>query len=229
MKRTIELSKQENDLCYNTKIMSQEKLKVLLVEDEEDAVSSITKFLERKEFRVTSTGSGQEAVEIAKSSYHDIVLLDLSLKDITGIEVLEEIRKFNPTLKIIMVTGSILMTEDRQRVSALGVHRFITKPSTAEELLDGIYETLNSDDYLTLSEFPVWQYEPGRGISSRHELKCILGSLNMQCANFLSDIDNGRMDSLDDGKKFIRVVEEVKEIHGKIKKACEAVNKEIIP
>lgn len=209
--------------------MQKQKLKILFVEDDIDAVKYATNSLVRNNFEVVSTGSGRKAIEYIKQSTFDIVLLDLSLEDITGIEVLDLIRSFNKSLKIVIVTGSILKWEEREKICALGVHKFLGKPSNTDKMLEAIKFALNAQECIPLSELPEWQFEPGHGLMSRHELKGILGSLNMQCANFLSDIELGRISSMEEHKKFTIILEEIKDIHGKIKKACEAINKEIAP
>ena len=219
------IDKNCNGLCYNTTTMAKKNLKILLVEDEDDAVESITRFLVRREFEVLSTPSGKKAIEIIKDKSIDLVLLDLSLEDITGIEALEQIREFNKSLKIVVVTGSILQAEDREKVYRLGIHQFLAKPSNSENLLDAINGAVGQDEYLPLSEFPVWQYEPARVLDSRHALKGLLGALNLQCVDILSDIESK---NIDDSEKYQVLLEQLKDVHERIKKACKIINDEIV-
>ena len=79
---------------------------------------------------------------------------------------------------------------------------------------------------MSLSEFPTWQYEPGRVLDSRHALKGLLGGLNIQCSDFLSDIESKR---IDDSEKYKLILDQLKDVHEKIKKACKTINDEVVP
>jgi|GEM_PF-4546309 len=111
--------------------------KVLVVEDEEDIRSGLVELL-KKSYSVHEAASGAEAVEKAVDlfPYLDagIVLLDIKLPDLSGLEVLKKIKEHDPALSVIMVTA---MKDTKLAVEAMdkGASDYITKPFDPEELL----------------------------------------------------------------------------------------------
>jgi len=213
--------------------MTQKKnIKLLLAEDEVDAAESITKLLIRNGFDVVGTRSGRQAVELVRSEDFDLILLDIFLEEMTGLRALEEIRIFNNKVKVVIVTGSALMAEDREKVCLLGVHEFVSKPCNFEQLLQAIDSGLKNEEHLPLSEFPQfqipqWHFQPQEKVNQRHELKGILGALNMQCSNFLLEMDLTKGKDLGNIQREEHILGQLKDIHLKIKKACQVIHEEI--
>ena len=104
-----------------------EKTKILIVDDD----STVSKFLETalglKGYAVTVVSSGQEALKWTDRGIFKIILLDLGLKDMSGMQVLEQIKKLSPAIPVIMVTGCHEEAEAR-RALELGAFDYITKP-----------------------------------------------------------------------------------------------------
>lgn len=82
-----------------------DKIKVLMVDDEEQFRSTTSKILNRKGFATTLAGNGKEALEILKKSSQDVVVLDVKMPGMDGHQTLAEIRKIDPKLPVIMLTG----------------------------------------------------------------------------------------------------------------------------
>ncbi len=109
------------------------KMTVLVIEDEKSIGNFITTVLEHNEYTVIRATTGNEAVSLVSSHLPDVVLLDLGLPDIDGLDVLKMIRNF-AGLPIIVVSAR---GEETEKVKALdlGADDYITKPFGTNELL----------------------------------------------------------------------------------------------
>ena len=79
--------------------------KVLVVDDEEPVRDLLNDLLKREDCKVTVCASGEEGLELIKKDVFDVVLLDIKLPGISGLEVLKNIRDTNKGLPVIMITG----------------------------------------------------------------------------------------------------------------------------
>ena len=107
--------------------------KLLIVDDESDIREFARNFFKKRHIDVFVSSGGLHALEIIAKEHPNLVLLDVRMEEMTGIAVLREIRKTNPSLKVIMVSG----VEDEDIVNeakALGVIGYIHKPFILEEL-----------------------------------------------------------------------------------------------
>ena len=106
--------------------------KVLVVDDEKLIVKGIRFSLEQDGMEVDCAYDGEEAVEKAKDKKYDIILLDLMLPKMDGLEVCQQIREFS-NVPIVMLTAK---GEDMDKILGLeyGADDYITKPFSMEEL-----------------------------------------------------------------------------------------------
>ncbi len=104
--------------------------KILIVDDEEDVCCLLTQLLEHKGYKVYIANVCKDAVPIIKRENPEIMLLDRRLPDGDGIDLLEDIRKFNPELKVIMASAYDLDDADKKRIKALNVLEYLHKPIT---------------------------------------------------------------------------------------------------
>lgn len=109
------------------------KLQILVVEDDAPVRNLITTTLKAHDYRFITAGTGEGAVMEAASHNPDIVLLDLGLPDIDGVEVIQRIRSWS-NVPIIVISAR---SEDSDKISALdaGADDYLTKPFSVEELL----------------------------------------------------------------------------------------------
>lgn len=109
------------------------KLSILVVEDDASIKNLITTTLKAHDYRYLTAGNGETAILEASSHNPDIVLLDLGLPDIEGIEVIEKIRSWS-NMPIIVISAR---SEDTDKIDALdaGADDYLTKPFSVEELL----------------------------------------------------------------------------------------------
>jgi two-component system alkaline phosphatase synthesis response regulator PhoP len=107
--------------------------RVLIVDDEPRITEVLRVYLERDGFQVASAASGKQAVERAADYKPDIIILDLNLPDIDGLEVCRTIRKTS-NIPIIMLTGR---GEEIDRIVGLeiGADDYVTKPFSAREVV----------------------------------------------------------------------------------------------
>lgn len=116
------------------------KGKVLVVEDEKSISNFINAILQANNYDVVLAKTGQEACSLITSCCPDIVILDLGLPDMDGVEVLKAVRKWS-ILPVIVVSARV---NERDKVEALdlGADDYITKPFGTAELLARIRTTL---------------------------------------------------------------------------------------
>ncbi|MBE5884721.1 MAG: response regulator [Lachnospiraceae bacterium] len=109
------------------------KIKVLLIEDDKSISTFVATALDSNGHKVTTAASGKEGISLAASFCPDIILLDLGLPDIDGIEVLRQIRSWNNVPVIIISARS----KEQDKVTALdmGADDYITKPFGISELM----------------------------------------------------------------------------------------------
>jgi DNA-binding response OmpR family regulator len=106
---------------------------VLIVEDERKLRELLRGYLERGGFAVYSTGSGGEAIEVARSRPLDLVVLDLGLPDVPGDEVMREVRLTRDVPILVLTARS--SEDDRIHGLELGADDYLTKPFSPRELV----------------------------------------------------------------------------------------------
>ena len=109
------------------------KYKILIVEDDAPVRNLITKTLKAHDYRYITARNGNEAILEASSGNPDIILLDLGLPDIDGVEIIKTIRTWSDVPIIVISARS----EDTDKIEALdnGADDYLTKPFSIEELL----------------------------------------------------------------------------------------------
>jgi two-component system nitrogen regulation response regulator NtrX len=115
---------------------------VLIVDDEPSIVQSLNGILSDEGFEVLSADGGRKALEIIRETIPDIVLLDIWMPDLDGIETLKGIRELYPSLQVIMISGHGTI-ETAVKATKLGAYDFIEKPLSLEKVLLTIQNALN--------------------------------------------------------------------------------------
>ena len=109
-------------------------MRILLIEDDPTTARSIELMLNHANFNVYLTDMGEEGVDLAKLYDYDLILLDLDLPDMNGMEVLRQIRLSRVDTPILILTGSD-DTEIKLRGFGFGADDYMTKPFHREELV----------------------------------------------------------------------------------------------
>ena len=123
------------------------EMKILVVEDDRSVSNLITTTLKINHYTYIATSTGNEAISLCASHHPDLILLDLGLPDIDGIEVIRTVRSWSEALIIIISARG----EDSDKITALdsGADDYLTKPFSIEELLARIRAAQRRMKYLS--------------------------------------------------------------------------------
>lgn len=108
-------------------------MNVLLVDDDKRFRTMMSKELPRMGFTAEQAGNAKEALAMFKEKSFDVVLLDLKMPDMSGIEVLKEMKQIDPLTEVIMLTGHASMETAIDAIK-LGAHDYLTKPCRLSEI-----------------------------------------------------------------------------------------------
>lgn len=122
------------------------KVLILVVEDDNAVRNLITTTLKTKDYKYHTATTGQQAILEAVSNKPDVVLLDLGLPDMDGIEIIKQIRSWS-NMPIIVISAR---NEDKDKIDALdaGADDYLTKPFSVEELLARLRVTIRRLSYI---------------------------------------------------------------------------------
>ncbi|MGB7473889.1 response regulator transcription factor [Trichococcus sp.] len=138
----------------------QNKLTILLIEDEQHITDFLTAILLSNDYTVLKAASGKEGMALMTSYNPDLILLDLGLPDIDGMEVLKKIRTFSAVpVMVVSARGN-----EREKVEALdcGADDYVTKPFSTSELLARIRTSLrHSLHQVNTSALPAGSFSVG--------------------------------------------------------------------
>ena len=109
-------------------------MRILVVEDEKKVASFIKQGLEEEGYAVDWAADGQEGLTLALDGVHDLIVLDLNLPKIDGLEVLQELRKAKIKAPVLLLTIRA-MIEDKVLGLDAGADDYLTKPFSFQELL----------------------------------------------------------------------------------------------
>ncbi len=115
-------------------------VKILVIEDEKNILSFITSVLSSSHYQVIPASTGAQGLSLASSQCPDLILLDLGLPDIDGMEIIEKIREWS-SLPILVISARAL-EEDKVQALDAGADDYITKPFGNSELLARIRTAL---------------------------------------------------------------------------------------
>ncbi|MDR2551138.1 MAG: response regulator [Desulfobulbus sp.] len=117
-------------------------LRVLIVDDEDDFRETIVKRLNARKIQSEGAASGVKALEVLKDKDFDVIVLDVKMPDMDGIETLRHIKKLKPETEVIMLTGHASV-EFGLKGMQLGAFDYVMKPAPLNELLDTIGQAYN--------------------------------------------------------------------------------------
>lgn len=109
-------------------------MRILLVDDDTELLDQMAKFLERREFTVEAASSGAKALEKIKEGSYDIVITDLKMPKVSGMEVLREVKRVSPNTFVMILTGYGTI-ENAVEAMRVGAYDYLTKPFKTQDLL----------------------------------------------------------------------------------------------
>jgi DNA-binding response OmpR family regulator len=118
--------------------------KLLLVDDEVGYLDVLAKRLTHRGFEVTTASSGAEAIRALRNWEFDLAVVDLKMEDMDGIEVLKVLKKMDPALQVIILTGHGSERAARDGI-AHGAFDYLIKPIGLDPLIARISAALSSD------------------------------------------------------------------------------------
>jgi len=110
-----------------------EALRVLIVDDEKELVTALEERLRLRGFHAHGVTTGTEALEHLRHSPCDVVLLDVKMPGLGGLEIIERIRSGSPAPQVVLLTGRT-SEEEADRGLRLGAFEYLTKPVKIEDL-----------------------------------------------------------------------------------------------
>jgi DNA-binding NtrC family response regulator len=113
------------------------KPRVLIVDDEERFRTTMCKLLTVRGLTATTAGSGTEALEKLKENAYDVAILDVRMPEMTGVQVLSEIRKLDSEVEVIIMTG-YASVDTAKEIIKLGAYDYMLKPYEIDELMEKI-------------------------------------------------------------------------------------------
>ncbi|MCE5333919.1 MAG: response regulator [Desulfobacteraceae bacterium] len=111
-----------------------EGIKVLIVDDEVEFLETLVKRLKKRKLVVSGLNGGEAALEYLAENPSDIVVLDVKMPGMSGLDTLREIKKKYPSLEVIMLTGHANMEVAIEGMD-LGAFDYLMKPIDIDELL----------------------------------------------------------------------------------------------
>lgn len=141
LQRKIELDFEQASPAVSSE---QEKKKILIIEDEKDMRENLNDLL-KETYVVAQAANGEKALAALLKNKYDLVLLDIRLPDIYGIELLKRIKKMNPEISVVMLTA---LKDVETALAAMkgGAYDYVTKPFFQADLVATIERTLKNCD-----------------------------------------------------------------------------------
>ncbi len=110
------------------------KIQVLLVDDEEDYVKAMAERMDMRDLESHVALNGEEALEFLENNNPDVIVLDLRMPGMQGMEVLERVRKEHPHIQVIILTGHGGEREEKE-ARRLGAFEYLQKPADTSDLV----------------------------------------------------------------------------------------------
>jgi DNA-binding NtrC family response regulator len=110
------------------------KPRIMLIDDEERFRTNLQKMLGAQGLTVKGAASGAEALEELKLAPYDVIVLDIRMPGMDGLATLKEIKKINPEVEVIILSGHASM-DAAMEINRLGGYDYLMKPCPLEEML----------------------------------------------------------------------------------------------
>lgn len=119
-----------------------EDFRVLIVDDEEDFRDTLMKRLQKRNLDVSGAENGEKALEMVDKFLYDVIILDVKMPGIDGIETLREIKKRKPLIEVILLTGHASVESGIEGMK-LGAFDYVMKPADFDKLVDKMHQAYN--------------------------------------------------------------------------------------
>ena len=198
--------------------MNKKAPKILFIEDEPDPCWYFQRYFGRRGVRVTTTGSGREALSIMETSRFDLIFLDLSLEDMDGVDVLKELREKDKETRVIVLTGRRTHSEEEEKawqeeIQSLGITAYLEKPKMPPELEPYIFEFLGMEPSESILEDTAVKEIPEEVSidDAVHKLRGLAGRIEESCDCFKMDREDGLHKGRDKDQIFDETLDEIRQ------------------
>jgi len=116
--------------------------RILLVDDEQEFAQNMATILQTNGYIVQTADSAQSAIEYLKNERFDLVITDINMPGMDGIELMRQIRQIYPDQRIIIITG-FPSYKSQEEAFKMGAIHYITKPFVIKQFLELISKSLN--------------------------------------------------------------------------------------
>jgi DNA-binding response OmpR family regulator len=115
--------------------------KVLLVDDEADFTDTLRKVLSRRGYDVETAPDGSQALRVVLRGGVSVALLDLKMPGLHGLDTLREIKRIDPSIEVVILTGHLLKSSEQEGLG-LGAFAYLTKPCAVSEIIAALEAAL---------------------------------------------------------------------------------------
>jgi len=188
------------------------KTNILIVDDEIDLLETLGDIFESKGYNVTMVEDGNKALELLRKKYFDIILMDLKMPGISGVESFKEVKNLHPSAAIIMMTAGSVREEIKEAMGS-GVDAVVDKPFNVKKLVVTIESILERPLILVVDD-RVEDRETLRDILVDRNYRAFVAKDGYEAIDIVrrSDFDVILLDIRMPGMDGMEVLEVVKEI-----------------
>ena len=119
---------------------------ILVVDDERLILTTLDMMLDKNKFSIDLAATGEDAIKKLHKKHYDIVLSDLMLPGVSGLDVLKEAKRMNPLVSAILLTGKA-SEKSLSKAQELGISDYMVKPVSKKELLGRIDECIKRYEF----------------------------------------------------------------------------------
>lgn len=127
----------QKNMTEGVNIMEKNKINLLIVDDEDQFLASISKSLEVRDFNVVPVNRGEKAIEAARTTPVDIALVDLKMPGINGEETLKTLKAEHKWMEIVILTGHGTI-DSAVECTRSGAYSYLQKPCDLDHLLEAL-------------------------------------------------------------------------------------------
>ena len=184
------------------------KFDILIIEDDPVTVNATNKVLLKEGFKVDEAVDAESAFRKLQSNNYKIILADLMLPRISGIDIIEKVRQTNPEIPIIIMTG-YAMFENAMKCFKAGAFDFIPKPFDIDELLGVVYRAMRHSELMTETNMQKKQFQ---SLSEKHPYSDRIGKYYFLGQHSWANLDQDGVTVLGVGETFPARMGEIRAI-----------------
>lgn len=162
--------------------------KIVVVEDEFDSAEMLKSFLGRRGYIVSTVTNGREGLKLISSIRPELVLLDMTLEGMSGLELLRELRKSDPVTQVIILSGQVFDQVQLAEIMNLGVIDVLSKPVSLQRLEILVAQMIRGSFFTGGRSQPM---DPTFVTPDLHKISNLLGVIRNLCEAYILDSHEG--------------------------------------